>query len=804
MFEKWGFFAYRHRRIIPLIILIAVVALYGFMGTRLADRMSQEGWDDPGSDSTRAAQIEADTFGRDNNGDIILLFHAPNDRTLDDPRTFGAAQEHLKSLAELPQVDHVTSYFDTRNKQLITDDHTEAFAAIGLKGDGEQTLKDFRAIEDKLTTDLPGGTTITVAGATAVADALDEGMAGDIHRAEIYALPAVGILLIIVFGSVVAASMPLIVGILSILGSLGVLSILAGVTQVNIFAQSVVTLLGLGLAIDYGLFMVSRFREEMDKGVSVERAVATTAATAGKTVVFSAAMVAVALSSLFVFPQAFLKSVAYGAISAVGLAAILSLTVLPSIFAMIGPKIDLLSVRRTSRRARRLEDTFWYRLPAWAMRHAKASTVIVAGCLVALALPMVGITFGGINETYLPPKNDTRIAQDDFNETFPTFRTEPVKLVVTGADNAQLVKIYQQANEVDGLTGRFGASSSQGGTTVLSAGITDRSHNKDVVEQLRAIDVPEGVHVYVGGTPALEVESIEALLAKLPWMALYVVVATFILMSLVFGSVVLPAKAIIMTVLGMGATLGILTLMFVDGLGSSVLNFTAGPLMSPILVLLLAIMYGLSTDYEVFLVSRMVEARDRGATTDQSIKYGTAHTGHIITAAALIMIVVCGAFGFSEIVMMKYIAFGMIAALFLDATVIRMFLVPAVMHLLREDNWWAPRFVRRAYAHIGHGALDTGVPASPARAEERPEGPAPEAQPSAATATAPKPEPEPEPEESWPDWHEEDDGIYEAEIVAEHETTRHGRRSSEDGTLIPFSQLMRRLELEHEQRRELE
>ena len=201
----------------------------------------------------------------------------------------------------------------------------------------------------------------------------------------------------------------------------------------------------------------------------------------------------------------------------------------------------------------------------------------------------------------------------------------------------------------------------------------------------------------------MEVESLDALFHKLPWMALYVVLATFLLMAVVFGSFILPIKAILMTLLTVGATLGILTLMFVDGLGGGVLNFSPGPLMSPILVLIIAIIYGLSTDYEVFLVSRMVEARKRGASTDEAIASGTAHTGGIITAAALIMIVVAGAFGFSEIVMMKYIAFGMIFALLIDATIVRMLLVPAVMHLLREDNWWAPRFVHRLSERLGHG-----------------------------------------------------------------------------------------------------
>ena len=543
--------------------------------------------------------------------------------------------------------------------------------------------------------------------------------------------------------------MPLIVGGLSIVGSLGMLSILAGFTQVNVFAHSVVTLLGLGLAIDYGLFMVSRFREELNRGggQDVRTAVRRATGTAGKTVVFSAAMVAVALSGLLVFPQAFLKSVAYGAISAVGLAAVLSVTMLPALFSLLGHNIDKFMVRRprwagvtgvvaralgrgrqggparghgrsrsyshsraavatpatASKGSKKLSETWWYRLPNWSMQHAVWVTCAIVGGLLLLALPIGGVEFGGINETYLPPTNQVRTAQSTFNREFPEFRTEPIKLVVTNADNDQLVQVYQQAAQVEGLTGRFTpTSATKDGITVLSAGIVDRAHNQSVVDQLRAIEPPPGVKVYVGGTPALEIESIEALFDKLPLMSFYIVLATFVLMALVFGSLVLPAKAVIMTLLGMGATIGLLTWMFVDGVGANLFGFTPGPLMSPVLVLIMAIIYGLSTDYEVFLVSRMVEARERRAATDVAIKFGTAHTGGIISAAAIIMIVVCGAFGFSDIVMMKYIAFGMIFALLFDATIIRMMLVPAVMHLLQDDNWWAPPWVKSAAGALGH------------------------------------------------------------------------------------------------------
>ena len=762
MFYSWGRFSYAHRKAIPLVLIGIILVLFLGFGTRLGERMSQEGWEDPGAASTSAAQIELDTFGRDNSGDVILLFEDPDAHAAE-------ATAFLKDLkSQHPeQIDSVTSYFDTRNPNLITRDHSTAFAAIGLKGDGEQTLKDFRAIEDSLhASDLP----VQVAGATAVADALDEGMAQDISRAEKAALPLVGLLLLLVFGSVVAAFMPLVVGGLSILGSLGILSVLAGFLQVNVFAQAVVTLLGLGLAIDYGLFMVSRFREELDKGREVKEAVAITTATAGQTVVFSAAMVAVSLSGLFLFPQAFLKSVAYGSISAVGLAALLSVMVLPSLFGMLGHNIDKWTVRKTSRRGRRIEDTWWYKLPRWAMRRAGLMTAAICALLIALTLPVLGVKFGGINETYLPPDQEVRQAQDQFNEQFPSFRTEPVKLVVKNATNEQLVDVVLQARSIQGLTEPMGPKTATvDGTTVLGAGIQDREDYGRIVHELENIEAPEGVELYVGGTPAMEVESLDALFETLPWMALYVVLATFILMALVFGSFILPLKAIIMTLLSLGATLGILTLMFVDGLGSGLLNYTAGPLMSPILVLIIAIVFGLSTDYEVFLVSRMVESRHNGASTDQAIKEGTAHTGGIITAAAAIMIVVAAAFAMSDIVMMKYIAFGMIFSLALDATIIRLLLVPAVMHLLREDNWWAPRWVKRAYASLGEGGESSAGTAGSQRA------------PAAPALPADDPETHP---------------------------GRAGVSVEENHELVPFRELMRQLEerkaLEYTQKRELE
>ena len=764
MFYKWGQFAYRHRRIIPVVVIAIILLMQVLWGSKLGDRLSQEGWEDPGADSTTAAAVEEEVFGRDNNGDVIVLVSG----NINDKTVMAEANRQITALKEQypEQIDHITSYFEKPNPQLRSADGTKAFAAIGLKGDGEQTLKDYRAIEDALNDiTLPEGADVQIAGATAIADALDQGMADDIARAEKIGLIFVAVILLFVFGGVVAAAMPLVVGILSILGSLSALSLLAQVQQVNVFSQSVITLLGLGLAIDYGLFMVSRFREELDqRGDSpedIEAAVAETTTAAGKTVFFSALMIGVALSGLLMFPQAFLKSVAYGAISAVVLAAIISVAVLPALFSMLGRNIDKFSVRRTNRKARRIENTVWYKIPAWAMRHSKPVIVGVAGALLLLTLPIVGITFGGINESYLPPSNAVRQAQDDFNETFPAYRTDPVKLVVKGANNDQFVDILWQTRSVTGLASPMEKTkSTPDGTFVMAGTLADRNGGEDVVKQLRAIDVPDGVELYVGGTPAMEVESIEALLERLPWMAVYMVLATFLLMAVLFGSMILPVKAVLMNILGIGATLGFLTLVFVDGLGAGVLGFTPGPLMSPVLVLIIAILYGLSTDYEVFLVSRMVEARNKGADTDQAIKYGTAHTGSIITAAALIMIVVAAAFAMSEIVMMKYISYGLIISLALDATLIRLLLVPAIMHELREDNWWAPRWVKRVADSFGEGG-DT---------KKQQQQQLIDAQSHPRTGDIP---------------------VGETVLASQH--ARSGVSADEDTQLIPFDELMRRL-----------
>ncbi|TSD95173.1 MMPL family transporter [Gordonia rubripertincta] len=763
MFRVIGTFVYRMRFLV-IAVMIALMAGLGLYGLDLSKHLSQSGWFDPTSESDLGARYADKALGRDHTSDVILLVTPPEGTTVDDP-AFGKKVETFVEdlIATHPDIVGrsdpglydpflVQPAQSAVQERLFTPDKRQAFISIGVAGQDDTTvLTNYNTIEpffDDIAErfDIPGAT-FELAGLQPVAGSMADGMDKDIKRAEVIALPVVALMLFFVFGGVIAACLPVLIGGLTIAGSLGIMKILALTTELNIFAQSVVTLIGLGIAIDYGLFIVSRFREELGEGYSTKAAVRRTVMTAGQTVVFSATIIVAALACLLIMPQGFLKSVAYGAIASVSLAAILSITVLPAILGILGPRVNMLSigsilkytaiplVRRFSTEERavalenrfsgrmktsqEVENGFWGRLATWVMKNPLKTAIPTVLLLLALTVPFGSIQFGGISEKFLPPDNSARVAQEKFDEYFPSERTEAVKLVIVydetnQEDQNKLEAIARQADQVPGFTNKFSDPDKAGfgsydaerypnvGVYQVSAGLVDRTQAAKAIDQLRAIDT-QGLTMYVTGTPALTQDSIDALMNRLPLMAIMLVLITGLLMFLQFGSLVLPIKAALMTALGLGATLGILTWIFVDGHGAGLANFTPGPLFAAILVLIIAIIFGLSTDYEVFLLSRMVEARQRGASTTESIRSGIAHTGGIITAAAAILVVVTGAFSLSDIVMMKYIAYGMIAALILDATVIRMLLVPSVMKLLGDDCWWAPRWMQTVQRKIGLG-----------------------------------------------------------------------------------------------------
>lgn len=715
---RWGRFVYRHRVVVLVVFLIAV-ACSGLFGRDLSGRMSQEGWFDESSESVAASKLADATFGRDTDSDVVVLYTAPPGRTVADPQVREAVTAQLRGLLQRypDRVLKIDSYWDSGlSGQFADATLTHAFASVGLRGEGSATVENYLAIKAEFGAHGPGtgpgGTTVQLAGLQPVVEGINTGMQQDIRRAEMIALPLVAILLYFVFGGVVAALLPVVVGGMTILGSQGIMRLLTDHIEVNVFASAVVTLVSLGLAIDYGLFTVTRFREELAAGREVAEVTARTVATSGRTVLFSAAIIVVSLGALLIYPNGVLRSVPYGGISSVLLAALLSVTALPAMLAIVGSRIDLWGWRRLTRTktAAEIDRGFFSRLAVRAMARPWLTIVPIVVALSVLIVPFRHIEFGGLSERYLAADNPARVAQERFDELFPGFRTEPLKLVVVGADSEQLSEIRFQANHAPGLTGPFEpAAPTRDGINVLSAGLVDERAADTAMAVLRSIEEPEGVRIMVAGVPALERDSIRGLIAGLPMLAAILIAAALGLMFLAFRSWVLAVKAVAMSALSLASTLGILTWVFVEGHGAELFEFTPGPLMFAVLVLIVTVLFGLSTDYEVFLLSRVVEARAGGADPPEAIRYGVAHTGGVITSAAAILIVVTGAFGFSDLVLMKYIAYGMIAALVLDATVIRMLLTPAVLKLV-----WRPDRRR------GRGAAGYSGPAEEGRPEPVP------------------------------------------------------------------------------------
>lgn len=749
MFAWWGRTVYRYRYIV-IGLMVALCVGGGIYGIDLGKHVTQSGFYDEGSQSVRASLLADGAYGRDRTSHIVAILTPPDDKKVDDPQWSQEMVDELDAFAKKHE-DKVAGWAgwlrapdstDATVAQMKTQDMRKTFVSIPLKGDGDdEILKNYQAVAPDLKTINNGD--IKLGGLNPLANELTGTIGVDQQRAEVAAIPLVAVLLFFVFGGVVAASLPAIIGGLSILGALGIMRLVADYAPVHFFAQPVVTLIGLGIAIDYGLFIVSRFREELAEGYDTEVAVRRTVMTAGRTVVFSAVIIVASSLPLLLFPQGFLKSITYAIIASVMLAAILSITVLAASLAILGPNVDALGVRtllrvpflrnwsvsrtiiewlaektQKTKTREEVENGFWGKLVNRVMKRPIMFAAPIVILMILMIIPLGKLALGGISEKYLPPDNQVRLAQEEFDRTFPGFRTEPLTLVIKGDEgqpvtDQQVAEIRSKAMAISGFTDpdnnpdamwkpRPGVSNDPS-VRVIQNGLVNRNDAAKKINELRDISPPRGLSIYVGGTPALEQDSIHSLYAKLPLMVLLLITTTTILMFLAFGSLVLPIKAALMSALTLGSTMGILTWMFVEGHGSGVMNYTPQPLMAPMIGLIIAVIYGLSTDYEVFLVSRMVEARDRGMSTTESIRIGTATTGRLITAAALVLAVVAGAFVFSDLVMMKYLAFGLLIALLLDATIVRMFLVPAIMKMLGDDCWWAPKWMKRLQIKIGLG-----------------------------------------------------------------------------------------------------
>jgi len=706
MFERLGRTMVR-RRWWVLGLAVAFIAFAGIWGTQVFGKLIGGGFDDPASESSRALTRAEAQLGREGN-DVIVLYRSST-LTADDPAFQRAV---TTTLADLPAdvVTRTATYWSTKSPALVSGDEHATYAVLTLAGDEEQRTDGLAEIQAELA--APGLQT-QVGGATAINRDINDRVSADIARAETLSMPVLLILLVIIFGSLAAASLPLAVGGLAILGAFTALRGLSYLTDVSIFSVNVVTILGLGLAIDYGLFMVGRFREELGRGLGVEDAVARTMATAGRTVAVSGVTVAVSLAGLLIFPITFLRSMGLGGLSAVLVAMVAALTVLPALFGVLGHRVDALSVRRLFRRGktapRAVERGFWYWLAHSIMRRPVIYAVGVLAVLLLAFAPFLRVEFGGIDARALPAGTESREVSETLDRDFVRNGQSPIEAIVT-SDRAGLEQYVADVRAIDGVTGaQVSATADETArVTITYRGDPISAESRALVERIRDVPTPAGGEVLVGGPSAALADQLSTIGDRLPWMALIVVGATFVLLFLAFGSLVLPVKAIVMNVLSLGASFGALVLIFQDGHLADWLNFTpTGTLEATQPILVLAIVFGLSMDYEVFLMSRMREEYDRTGDNTAAVAVGLQRSGRIITSAALLILVVIALFSISGITFIKLIGVAMLIAVLVDATIVRALLVPATMRLLGDANWWAPGPLRRLYARYGIHEEDT-------------------------------------------------------------------------------------------------
>ncbi|MBI3689063.1 MAG: MMPL family transporter [Actinobacteria bacterium] len=720
MFESFGRWVFRRRWwVIGLAVAFTVFA--ATWGIRVFGDLTYGGFADPGAESSRAAEVISTQLGQAE-PDVIVLYRS-DARTVDDP-SFGAAVARTVTALPRENVRSVTTYWPARVPQLVSTDRHATYVVLSVVGADDQAKKDsFLAIKDRLA--VPGLRS-TIGGSVAIGDEINRQVSSDLTHAEALSMPILLVLLVLIFGSLVAASLPLVVGGLAILGAFTALRGIAQVTDVSVFSINLVTLAGLGLAIDYGLFMVSRFREELGRGRPVPEALGRTVATAGRTVAISAVTVAIAMSGLAMFPQVFLRSMGYGGVAAVLLAMVFALTVLPALLAVLGHRVDALSLQRLVRRRRRTstgtaaavaaasapgDSGAWAWFARAVMRRPVLVVAAVLAVLVTLGLPFLRVSFGGVDSRVLPASSPARQAQEAIARDFPGNVASPIEAVVVlpgpaaGAEGqADLTSYLGRLGAVPGVRSVQLAAVS-GDHAKINIGYDGEATSpavRDLVAKVRAVPAPPGSEVLVGGQSAILADLLRSVGGRLPWMAVLVAVTTFILLFLAFGSVVLPVKAIATNVLSLSATFGALVWIFQDGHLSGPLGFTSvGSIEATQPILMLALAFGLSMDYEVFLLSRVREQYDVSGDNTWAVATGVQRTGRIITSAALLLIVVTAAFATSQVLFVKLIGVGMVIAIAVDATIVRMLLVPATMRLLGRFNWWAPRPLRRLYARFG-------------------------------------------------------------------------------------------------------
>ncbi|MER7700985.1 MULTISPECIES: MMPL family transporter [unclassified Streptomyces] len=707
MFETLGRFIHRGRK--PLLVLTLVFAVFsGVYGLGVFGDMKPGGFEDPNSESRKAALLAEEAFPQ-RAPDAVVVYRS-KDKTVDDPAFQEAVVGKISSLPE-SSVTGSAHFWMTQMPAQVSKDRRATYVAMNLKGSDDNAKEaSYKKIKDQL--DVEGFETLR-GGPVPTGFQAGEQIGEDLAVAEGFSFPVLFLLLVVVFGGLAAASLPLFVGGLSILGSMAVLRVIAQFTDVSVFAMSLVTILGLAVAIDYGLLIVSRYREELAAGHTGEDALSRTVATAGRTVMVSGITVAVALFGMTFFPFAFLKSMAYGGVAAVVLSVFFSIIALPAALAVMGPKVNALSLRRKKGgpAPAAKDEGPWFRLAHGLMRRPVAVAVVALAVMLALAVPFLRIDFGANDARQLPDSAEGRqvhnIMERDFEGDGVKSIDALLKLSGDAKSPEQGAALQAYAERLAKVPGAkdaqiSGMEGSSGRVSISFDGVAVSSEARDLVNDLREVERPVGATVYFGGETAVFDDTLDALGDVLPWMLLYIAIATYILLFLAFGSVLLPLKAIAMNLLSLSATFGILVWMFQDGHLADVIGFDPTGNIEPNMpIMLFALIFGLSMDYEVFLVSRIREQYDQLGDPTAAVATGLQSIGKLIVSAALLMCVPLAAMATSGVLTMTLFGVGMVIAILLDVAVVRILLVPAVMKLMGHASWWAPGPLRKVYARFG-------------------------------------------------------------------------------------------------------
>ena len=696
MFEKLGHLMYRRRKAAVILFVIGILAAGG-IGSSVFNRLDSGGYSNPKSDSYKVYNYIHDTL-KIADPTIVVVVDA-GDSDITDPAVTQRALALEAKMAKENGVSKTLSFWSAGGEQAFkSKDGKAGYILVYSQADAfTPESEKLGAFFQENYDGKVDGFTLYSGGVGVVGNAINKKISKDLALAEAISIPATFILLVFVFGALVASAMPLVVGVAAILGAFFILFLFTLFTDVSIYALNLTTGMGLGLGIDYALLMVNRFREELHHGKGVEDSIITTLKTAGKTVFYSGLTVFVTLLSLTFFPLPFLKSFGYAGVSVVALAVAGALFGLPPILAMVGSKVDKGVVRKSAITPK--EDGRWAQTARMVMRRPVAIVLLALIVLGIFAAPLKNIAFSQGDSRMLPASNSAAIATAVQAERFSGQTGNPVEIVIMGGVNKEsAVAAYaEELAQVDGIVAvtppqTFGEDIR---IVAYESMLPRTPEAQKMIHEIRAIKSPEGT--LVGGVAADYTDSQDGISSTLPWALSWIALSVFVLIFIFTGSIILPIKAVLLNVLSLAATMGALTWVFIDGhLQWLVGSFTlTGTLDTSIVILIAVVVFGLSMDYELFLLSRIREEHMAGKSNIESVATGLQRSARIITAAALLLAVVFAAFMTSGVTSIKSMGFGVSLAVILDATIVRGLLVPALMRLFGERNWWAPKWMQR-------------------------------------------------------------------------------------------------------------